>query len=240
MQWIRQTQALVARQWPRATAWGALLERQEVLLVALSLQKTGGMRVVVFEHLHAPSGLVHHAEGDQWLSQTLVTLADRMPGRFKTMGLALGPERYRQGVVDWEGGLDLRRLQTQVAHEAATAWGTALAGVGFDFRIQEAAAQPRARVEWAACLREDVQRWQQAARTAGWRLTLLETASQAAQRAMRHLQGDLQQHWALSPRDWLFQRQPQRPPEQLEGTAWQTETVWKSLVACGAALGTLP
>ena len=52
------------------TAWGSLLDEQEILLAALSLQQSGGVRVLMFEHVRAPEGLRDAAQRDDWLVQT--------------------------------------------------------------------------------------------------------------------------------------------------------------------------
>ena len=252
MQWIRQLKGRMAWRQSRASAWGAFLGQQEILVAALSVQQTGGVRVMVFEHLHAPAGLVHLQERDAWLVQSLMALGAHLPQRLRTMAIAVSADRCRQGVMAWEGARDGGHLQAEVQLEAAAAWGVAPDAVAFDFRVQQdqetqgdaqqskvAAPGQGMRVEWAACLREELQQWQRHARSAGWRLPVVETEHQAARRAALHLQGDTVQHWAESPQDWQFSRTPERAPDMLDWPNLQSSPMWQPLVACGAALGAL-
>lgn len=245
MQWIRQMGLRMAWRQQRASAWGALLGQQEILVAALSVQQTGGVRVMVFEHLHAPAGLVHLHERDDWLVQSLRALGAHLPQRLRTMAIAVSADRCRQGVLAWEGGSDLRRLQADVQLEAAAAWGVAPEAIGFDFRVQAAQETQEAspgrgtRVEWAACLRDELQQWKAHARSAGWRLPVVEAELQAAQRAVMCLSGDTQAHWAQSPQDWQFGRLAQRDLAAVDWPQLQSAPMWKPMVACGAALGAL-
>lgn len=239
MQWIRRMGGLVAWRQQRASAWGALLGQQDILVAALSVQQTGSFRVVVFEHLHASSALVHLSEREEDWVQTLRTLGKPLPKRWRTMALAVSEERCRQGVLVWDGPLDTRRLEAEVQLEAAAAWGVAPAEVGFDYRLQQAPPADGLRVQWASCLSEQLLQWQQHARRAGWRLPVVEPELQAAQRAAVYLRGDDLQHWAQSPQDWQFARGPERSLAEVDWLALQSGPMWKPLVACGAALGAL-
>ena len=242
MPWhLQAPQRLLGRP-QRTSAWGALLDQQEIMLAALSLQKSGGVRVMAYEHLHAPPALVHLSERDQWLVQTLRGLGAHLPAQARTMVLALAEGRSREGVLDWEGPHDLHRLAPEVQLEAATAWGVEPGAVGFDFRLElgvAAKGQEVQQVHWAACLREELLQWQQHARSAGWRLPIVETGVQAAQRAAVHLRGDALQYWAESARDWQFGQTPERELAEVDWPRLQAGSMWKPLVACGAALGAL-
>lgn len=240
MQWHPRVRGFLAWRRQRSTAWGAMLDQQNILLAALSLQKTGVVRVMVYEHQHAPEGLVHLAERDDWLVQTLRSLGAHLPASLRTMVLALGESRCRQGVLAWSGALESPRLAAEVQLEAAATWGVSPEEVGFDFHMDEAlSAAGEQQVRWAACLREELQQWQQHARSAGWRLPVVETEHQAARRAALHLHGDTVQHWAQSPQDWQFSRTPERGPDELDWPHLQGSPMWQPLVACGAALGAL-
>ena len=239
MQWSQGARGLWAWRRQRTRAWGAMLDQQEILLAALSLQHNGGVRVVVFEHLHAPEGLVHPAEQDDWLVQTLRGLGGQLPARLRTMALALGQARCRQGVLQGLGTHDARGLSTEVQLEAASAWGVGPEAVGFDYRIEDAGGEDGVRVHWAACLLEELHRWRQHARSAGWRLPVVEPEAQAAMRAVVCLSGDQRQHWAVSPQDWCFERTPQRLGSDVDWQQLRDSPMWKPLVACGAALGAL-
>ena len=240
MPWRERARHFLAWRRPRTSAWGAMLDQQDILLAALSMQPGGVARVMVYQHQHAPEGLVHFSERDDWLVQTLRNLGMHLPKAQRTMVLALGEGRCRQGVLAWDAAADPRRLPAEVQLEAAAAWGVATAAVGFDFQT-EPPASPGAppQVRWAACLREELQRWQLHARQAGWRLPVVEPEQQAVQRAAMHLHGETWRHWAESPQDWQFSRTPERPLAELDWTALQSGPMWRPLVACGAALGAL-
>ena len=233
MQWRERLAGFLARRRRRTSAWGAMLDQQNILLAALSLQKTGVVRVMVYEHQHAPEGLVHLAERDDWLVQTLRSLGAHLPTGLRTMALALGESRCRHGVLEWPGAPESRRLEAEVQLEAASAWGVAPDEVGFDFRSEAG------EVRWAACLREDLQQWRGHARSAGWRLPMVEPGHQAAQRAALHLRGEAAGHGADSPQDWQFSRTPERALTDVDWPQLQTGPLWRPLVACGAALGLL-
>ncbi len=223
---------------PRTSAWGAWLDQQEMLLVAVALQPTGLARVVVFEHLHAPHTLADPAERDDWLVQSLRGSGAHLPSRLRTMALALGEDRCRQGVYTWDGVGEPRQLEMEVQLEAAAAWGVAADAVGFDFRT-DPASPSGVQVHWAACLLEDLAKWRQHARSAGWRLPVVEPGQQAAQRAAVCLRGDSWQQGAESPQDWQFNLAPERGADELDWPQLQARALWKPLVACGAALGAL-
>ncbi len=221
------------------TAWGSLLDEQDILVAALSLQKAGRIRVLVFEHVRAPDDLDDTSARDNWLVQTLRVPGQHLPANRRTMALALRESRCRQGTLFWQGATDPRTLAAEVQLEAASALGVDPADIGFDFQVVSAAPHEGVLVHWAACLRSELQQWQRHARKAGWRLPVVETEHQAARRAATHLSGELQQHWAHSPQDWHFEGSPQR---ELAGPLWaqlQTSVAWGPLVACGAALGAL-
>jgi Tfp pilus assembly PilM family ATPase len=216
-----------------------MLDQREILLAALSLQQTGGVRVQVFEHLHAPQDLPDLLARDDWLVQTLRGLGAHLPARLRTMALAIGEDRCRQGVLEGEALQDAHRLPAEVQLEAAQAWGVGPDAVGFDFRIDASHAEQGLRVHWAACLREELQQWRQHARSAGWRLPVVEPEHQAAQRAAVCLGAQTLQHWADSPQDWQFSRTPVRDASEVDWPRLQAGPMWKPLVACGAALGAL-
>lgn len=233
MQWLKLARRLLGRPAPRSHAWGALLDPQEILLAALSLQKSGAVRVMVFERQHAPEGLVQLSERDDWLVQTLRGLGSHLPQQLRTMALALDDERCRQGVLLHNPATSAAQLQAEVQLEAASAWGVAPDEVGFDFRSEAG------EVRWAACLREDLQQWRGHARSAGWRLPMVEPGHQAAQRAALHLRGEAAGHGADSPQDWQFSRTPERAQADVDWPQLQAGPLWRPLVACGAALGLL-
>ena len=221
------------------TAWGSLLDEQDIQVAALSLQKAGGIRVLVFEHVRAPDGLGDSAARDDWLVQTLRVPGEHLPASRRTMALALRESRCRQGTLVWQGSTHPRTLAAEVQLEAASALGVDPAHIGFDFQVVPAAPGEGVQVHWAACLRSELQQWQRHARKAGWRLPVVETEHQAARRAATHLSGELQHHWANSPQDWHFEHMPQRELAEPAWTQLQASAMWGPLVACGAALGAL-
>lgn len=233
MQWFSQAKHLLGRATQRTHAWGAMLDPQDILLAALSLQKNGAVRVMVFEHQHAPEGLVQLSDRDDWLVQTLRGLGSHLPRSLRTMALALDEERCRQGVLTHRPGTSARLRQAEVQLEAASAWDVAPDEVGFDFRVEAD------ELHWAACLLEDLQQWRGHARNAGWRLPVVEPGQQAGQRAALHLRGEAAGHGADSPQDWQFSRTPERAQADVDWPQLQAGPLWRPLVACGAALGVL-
>lgn len=233
MPWLKQARQLLAGRRRYTHAWGALLGQQEILVAALALQKNGAVRVMVFERQYAPEGLVQLAERDDWLVQTLRALGSHLPANRRTMALALDPQRCRQGVLVNGEGQGVGQLQAEVQLEAAAAWNVSPDEVGFDFQASDH------EVHWAACLRDDLQQWRGHARSAGWRLPVVEPGHQAARRAALHMRGDSGGHWADSPQDWQFSHQPERRLTEVDWPSLQAGPLWPPLVACGAALGVL-
>lgn len=221
------------------TAWGSLLDEQEILLAALSVQQAGGVRVLLFEHLRAPPGLSDAAARDNWLVQTLRGPGAHLPARLRTMALALREGRCRQGVLELPADLREAAWVAEVQLEAAAALGVAPSEVGFDFQVRPAASQGLRQLHWAACLRIELEHWQRHARSAGWRLPVVEPEHQAARRAAMALRGDPMQHWAVSPQDWQFSLTPERALSESDSRVLQSSPMWGPLVACGAALGAL-
>lgn len=220
------------------TAWGSLLDEQEILLAALSLQQSGGVRVLMFEHVRAPEGLRDAAQRDDWLVQTLRGPGEHLPARLRVMALALRDGRCRQGTLHWQGALDTRALEAEVQLEAAAALGVDPQQVGFDFHVALDAKPGDAQVQWAACQRTELQHWKGHARSAGWRLPVVEPEHQAARRAATCLRGE-HMHWAASPQDWQFSRTAERDIPEADWLQLQGSPLWGPLVACGAALGAL-
>lgn len=239
MQSMRWMGSLMAWRSQRATAWGALFGPQDILVAALSVQQTGGIRVVVFEHLHALAVPVQLSDGDDGRLQALVALGKSLPKRQRTLRLALSEEHCREGVLPWREEADTRRLEAAVQLEAAATWGVEPDDVGFDFRLLEASPTEVPQVQWASCLKAPLLQWQQHARRAGWRLPVVEPEFQAAQRAAVCMPGELRQHWVQSPRDWQFSPAPAREPTEVDWPELRSGPMWKPLVACGAALGAL-
>lgn len=223
------------------TAWGGLLDEQDMLLAALSLQPGGVVRVMVFEALSAPEGLADATARDNWLVQTLRGPGAHLPARLRTMALALREGRCRQGVMSWPTDVPAHAasLAAEVQLEAAAALGVAPDQIGFDFHVLPASASAPMQVHWAACLRSELQQWQRHARSAGWRLPSVEPELQAGRRAAMALCGDPMQHWAASAQDWQFSLAPQRQLSEAACAPLRASPIWGPLVACGAALGAL-
>lgn len=241
MPWHRQVNP--RWRWRRAhtSAWGAVLDGHAIMLAALSRQKSGTVRVVLYEQGLAPQDLLQSAERDHWLLQSLQAQGAHWPAHARVMVLALDGQRCREGHFDWPQAPELRRLQAEVMLEAALAWGVGPDAVAFDFRVEapgpDGLAAP-AQVHWAACLLQERQQWQAHARRAGWRLPAVEPVSQAVQRAATHLRTETMGH-AASARDWQFDPAPQRSPSDVDMQHWRDSPLWRPLAACGAALGAL-
>lgn len=225
------------RQSQRPHAWGAVLSEQHIVLAFLSAQAHGGVRVAAFEQQQAP-GSPGSSEGvDDWIVSRLRALSMGLPRRERCLALALHESRCRQGVYRPVSAQGAQALAAQIQLEAAAALGMAVDDVGFDFVAPSPDAPDQGLVSWAACLRQDLDRWQGHARRSGWRLPVVEPAVQAARRALACLQGDAQHHWGHSPQDWQFDRRPLRQVALADGLAAQGAPQWDALVACGAALG---
>lgn len=223
----------------KTTVWGSLLDEQEILLAALAVQPSGSVRVLALEHLRAPEGLSDSAARDNWLVQTLRGPGEHLPARLRTMVLALRAGRCRQGVMDWPPLVKPGTLEAEVQMEAAAALGVAPSQIGFDFHVEQASVHAVLRVHWAACLSSELQHWQGHARSAGWRLPVVEPEQQAARRAAMHLRAEHWQQWATSAKDWQFSLAQQREVSEQEFGQLQSLPLWGPLVACGAALGAL-
>jgi Tfp pilus assembly PilM family ATPase len=231
-------------QWPwawrqRGSAWGAVLDEQAMVLAALSRQKVGGVRVVMFDHVQAPDGLVQPSQRDAWLVESLRGAGEQLPRRHRTMALALHESRCRQGELQ-TAARTLREQSAQVRHAAANAFGVDVSAVGYDFeREQSCDHEQGSQLRWAACLREELHQWQAHARHAGWRLPLVEPADQSVARAASHWRGDRLHHWTTSPQDWQFDAAPQRQLLTEDWVQLRASPMWAALACCGAALGAM-
>lgn len=223
----------------RSSAWGAVLDEKAMVLVALSRQNTGGVRVVMFDRVQAPDGLEQPKQRDAWLVASLEGAGEQLPRRHRIMALALHESRCRQGRLQ-TAARTAREVSAQVRQEAASALGVPPNAVGYDFELEALPDDAGWRsARWAACLREELQQWHGHARRARWRLPLVEPADQAVERVANHWHGEHLHHWATSPQDWLFDASPQR---QLCAEDWvqlRASPMWGPLVACGAALGAI-
>lgn len=222
----------------RHSAWGARLDEQHILLASLVVQANGSVRVAAFEHQHAPVGPWPPDARDAWLVEQLHGVGAGRPRRERSLALALHTSRCRQGVYTPPPGLAPAQCLADVRLEAAQALGTVPEDVGFDVALPSGADPQPGVVHWAACRREDLQRWLGHARRAGWRLPVVEPEHQAARRAAQRLRGDA--HRAQSPQDWLFERSTTHTLDEGQWEALQASPQWGALVACGAALGLLP
>lgn len=235
---MRQEQVLAWwTAWRRRTsAWGAVLDAQHILLVALAAQSHGPVRVAVFEHQHSPAELLPPEARDSGLVAQLRQVSAQLPRRERRLALALHESRCSQGQCRLDPDLPMAQLVAEVQLEAAQAMGVAPQEVGFDFELQDDPATRSRVVHWAACRRQDLQHWQDHARRAGWRLPLVEPEHQAAHRAACCLQGEAWANWAQSPQDWQFERSPVRDLDEGLWQAVRASPQWGPLVACGAAL----
>lgn len=223
----------------RPSAWGALLGEQQILLASLVVQANGSVRVAVFEHQHTPAGLVPPDESEGWLVQQLRAASANLPRQERCLGLALQAGRCRQGVYQAAAGGGPRQWLADVRLEAAMALAAGPDEIGFDVDPPFDAHSTPPLVHWAACLRQDLQRWQDQAQRAGWRLPVVEPEQQSARRAALCLHGDVRALAAQSPQDWLFDLQARRTLGDAQWQALQSAPQWGALVACGAALGLL-
>lgn len=243
MRWSKVAQGLAFWRRQRASAWGALPDRQEILLAALSRQQTGGVRVVGFHRLHPADGLVQpDAPGpalEQAFEQALRRLGEPLQRPGRILALALDDSRYRQGRLNLPSDLKPAQLAAEVMLEAAGLWGVPASQVSFDFGQPQAGSDGRMVIPWASCLRQELLHWQTHVRNAGWQLPAVETEAQALERAALCWLGDDAQRWVEAPQDWRFATAAQRARTDLD---WQRLSGWplrKPLAACGAALGAL-
>lgn len=239
MRWSKAAQGLAFWRRQRASAWGAMPDRQEILLAALSRQQTGGVRVVGFHRFHAADGLVQPDASGQTLAQALRRLGEPLQRQARILALALDDSRCRQGLLNLPSGLKSGQLAAEVMLEAAGLWGVSASEVSFDFGQPQVSGDGGMMVPWASCLRQELLQWQAHVHGAGWRLPAVETEAQALERAALCWLGDEAQRWADVPQDWRFATAAQRARTDLD---WQRLSVWplrKPLAACGAALGAL-
>lgn len=240
MLWSKALQGMAFWRQQRASAWGAMLDRQGLLLAALSRQQAGGVRVVGFHRLHLPDGLVQPDSPRHALTRRpRGRLVQALGRQGRTLALALDADRYRQGVLSVSPGLRPDQLVAEVQLEAAGAWEVSIDEVSFDFDQSRTGGDAGLAVVWAACLRHELRQWQAHVRDAGWQLRAVETEAQALERAVLCWLGDEVQPWAEAPQDWRFAVTAQRTRTAVD---WQRLAGWplqKTLAACGAALGAL-
>ena len=125
--------------------------------------------------------------------------------------------------VSVSGLTDKQKLEicTTIAEGRGAAYALTLIGASFDD------------------LRTELEHWQGHARSAGWRLPVVEPEHQAARRAAMALLAEHWQQWATSAQDWQFGLTPQREMSEQDCEQLRASVMWGPLVACGAALGAL-
>lgn len=194
--WRRRSQDAVRHAWglaPQAGSW---------VLVGLKRKHQGLAQVHSVHDLQPPVGM--DALEPSWLSPHLLHRGRASGGIRHRLNLALPNTQLQEGRIDLPAQLPPKDWPHEVQWEVSQALQLPPDAVHFDFEPDPLTDARVQRLHWIACARSDVQAFKSCTRAAGWRLATVETEMQAAQRAVRVLQGGVDSLLTQAPQDWQF------------------------------------
>lgn len=236
--------------WPRGLlrrrtrAWGVASADQSVSLVCLGRSDGQVVRVLNALHMALPDWTQAPDMHQDGLVQMLGEFSGQEGRRHRRLVLALPMARCQSGQLECPLTLGAEALQAEVQLEAAQQLKVPASQVSFDFEVQRTNGAQTQRVQWLACLRNEVYAWHRHTRAAGWRLPAIEHQEQAARRAAQALQGGVKNLLSQAHQDWQFRAIGMADGA---GDAWWDEALisvrdtpaWAWLCACGAGLRAL-
>jgi hypothetical protein len=139
-----------------------------------------------------------------WLSSHLLHKGRASGVNRNRLNLALPNTQLQEGQIELPAELPSDDWPHEVLWEVSQALQLPPEAVHFDFEPDPLTDGRVQRLHWIACARSDVLAFKSCTRAAGWRLATVETEMQAAQRAVRVLQGGVDSLLTQAPQDWQF------------------------------------
>jgi hypothetical protein len=254
-------QSWTQRWWPWALgparhAWGLAPQGGAWALVGLTRLNPRLARVHTRAVLQGPEGPDDgQVDADlTWLSRDLHLHGLQRKRWRHRLNVALPEFQLREGFIDCPVELNPDEWVFEVLTEASQALQLPSDAVSFDYSPTPMPDGAAHRVFWIACPRVITDRLKNCTRAAGWRLAAVECEAQAAERALRSLQGGVASVLTQAPKDWLFDLPPAGSGEKSASFDLHLEesdqalaqvlahvkdtTTGTLLVACGLALRT--
>ena len=189
--------ALSARQ-----AWGLAPQGLAWDLVGLHRHSAALVKVHTTQTLPIPVG--RDPVDLNWLSQPLRRNGRLRGGWRHRLNLALPAAYLKQGILVLPADLPPENWPFEVQLEAARVLQVAHGAVSFDFEPDPATLDQVRRIHWMGCTQTHMDEFKNFTRAAGWRLAVVESERQAAERGARALQGGVASLLAQAPQDWQF------------------------------------
>ena len=196
-QWWREWAALSAGQ-----AWGLAPQGLAWDLVGLHRHSATLAKVHTSQTLPIPVG--RDPVDLSWLSQPLRHNGRSRGGVRHRLNLALPAAYLKQGVVVLPADLLAENWPFEVQLEAARVLQVAHDAVNFDFEPDPATPDQVRRIHWMGCTQTHMAEFKSFTRAAGWRLAVVESERQAAERGARALVGGIASLLTQAPQDWQF------------------------------------
>ncbi len=203
-QWWREWAALSAGQ-----AWGLAPQGLAWDLVGLHRHSAALVKVHTTQTLPIPVG--RDPVDLSWLSPPLRRNGRLRGGWRHRLNLALPAAYLKQGVIVVPADLPTENWPFEVQLEAARVLQVAHDAVSFDFEPDPATPDRVRRIHWMGCTQTHMAEFKNFARAAGWRLAVVESERQAAERGARALHGGVGSLLAQAPQDWQFSLPTYRP-----------------------------
>jgi hypothetical protein len=223
--WRRRGQNAVRHAWglaPQAGSW---------VLVGLKRQQHGLAQVHSVHDLQPPVGM--DVLDPSWLSLHLLHNGRASGGIRHRLNLALPNTQLQEGQIELPAELPSDDWPHEVQWEVSQALQLPPDAVHFDFEPDPLTDGRVQRLSWIACARSDVQAFKSCTRAAGWRLATVETEMQAAQRAVRVLQGGVDSLLTQAPQDWQFRVGAPVSPDAKEDLDTRAPADWPDAMAQG-------
>ena len=193
----REWVALSAKQ-----AWGLAPQGLAWDLVGLHRHSAALVKVHTTQTLPIPVG--RDPVDLSWLSQPLRRNGRLRGGWRHRLNLALPAAYLKQGILVLPADLPTENWPFEVQLEAARVLQVAHDAVSFDFEPDPATLGQVRRLHWMGCTQTHMDEFKNFTRAAGWRLAVVESERQAAERGARALQGGVASLLAQAPQDWQF------------------------------------
>ena len=191
------------RRWASARqSWGLAPLGPAWVLVGLTRHNQSIAKVQTMALLLAPKD--EAANDLTWLSQDLRQQVRTSGAARRRLNMALQLDQLQEGYIDFPVAVAKSEWLYEVQLEVSLALQLRPEEVSFDFAAEALSNGLVQRVHWMGCAKARMDALKNCTRAAGCRLATVESEIQAAQRAVRALQGGVASLLTLAPQDWQF------------------------------------